>query len=159
METKRTEHATQNDVHPDYERDAKAGAATVEPVSMSPVPVTVGHPVATYQQSAPFGISTTYVIQPGSANAILILPLDPCRLRAVFQVNQSNVVLCNSQSAAQAPGNIAGVSTHLPPTPAGFVVALNTSPAPFESQSELWCVNSDPTLVAYVSVEIERTNP
>jgi hypothetical protein len=266
VDNSRTDYAVQVDVHPHHE----VASETAPPVDvMMPVPVSVGHPVKTYQQSAQFGHYFTFVIPPGSANATMILPEDPDRLRAVLQVNGSSVVLCNSQSAAQAAGNIApssasvmnagsvtgptagqaitsitipfsgvwqigwtvglggttagadrnnfqlqqGVSVLLtsmnasgtgtqsteptvtlplsagtvisvnaigagtgtaiysaqlvavpvtnpvPSTPAGFIVAKNTSPPPLESQSPVWAVNTDPSTTAYVSVCVERVNP
>lgn len=155
MDKQRTDYAVQDDVHPHYQ-----AAADAEPADLiTPVPISVSHPVKVYQQSAQFGNYFTFIIQPGSANATLILPEDPDRLRAVIQVNNSGVVLCNTQSSAQAAGNIAALTNTLPGTPAGFVVAKNTSPPAFESQSAVWAINTDPTTVAYVSVCVERVNP
>lgn len=152
---KRTDYAVQDDIHPDYQ--APEPGSPVDTVT--PVPVSVGHSVEVYSQSAQLGNYYTFIIPPGSANATMVLPEDPGRVRAILQVNNSNVVLCNSQSAAQAAGNIAGTTNTLPNTPAGFIVAKNTSPAPLESQSAVWAVNTDPTTVAYVSVCVERNNP
>jgi hypothetical protein len=150
----RTDYASQNDVHPDYKAPASKPSAEYTPVSVS-----IGHPVKTYQQSAQFGIYTTFVIPPGVANATLIMPEDPDRLRGLVVTNNSNVVLCNSQSAAQAIGNIASATTLLPLAPAGFLVLKGLSPGPLENQSMIWAVNTDPTLIAYVSVCVERVNP
>jgi hypothetical protein len=153
---KRTDYAEQADVHPHYQ-----SPETGDPAEYTPIAVRVGHPVKTYQQSAQFGIYATFVIPPGSANATLVLPEDPDRLRAVVQINNSSVVLCNTQSAAQAPGNIAAVTTNLPTAPAGFVIKASTGNAnvTIESQSAVWAINTDPTTVAYVSVCVERVNP
>lgn len=117
MDNSRTDYAVQVDVHPHHEVAAAEAASPVDVIT--PVPVHVGHPVKTWPQSAQFGIYFTFAIPPGSANATMILPEDPDRLRAVLQVNGSNVVLCNSQSAAQAVGNIAAAAV----TPPSLMVA------------------------------------
>lgn len=130
MDNSRTHYAVKVE-----EDTAEAPAEAVSP-EMMPVPVSVGHPVKTWQQSAQFGHFFTFVIPPGSASATQILPEDPDRLRAVLQVNGSSVVLCNSQSAAQAPGNLSASSTAstevTPSNPAAGAsyVYTNTTGAP-----------------------------
>jgi hypothetical protein len=156
MDKSRTEHhAAQNEVNPRHETAAPEAVTDV----ITPVPVSVGHSVKTYQQSAQFGIYFTFVIPPGAANATMILPEDPDRLRATLQVNNSSIVLCNSQGAAQAPGNIAAITGNLPTSPAGYVAAKGAGIPSLQNQSALWAVNTDPTTTALVSVCVERVNP
>lgn len=152
----RTDHAIQVDVHKHYQEP--------EPQSAPDVVIPV-HIVKTEKQAAQFGVYSTFVIQPGSANAIMILPEDPDRERAV--VHNSNqveankypyVVLCNTQSAAQAPGNISGTVNLPPNTPAGYLLCWDAT-LTLENRSMVWAVNCDPTNAAYVSVVVERTNP
>lgn len=152
----RTDHAVQVDVHKDYQ----APAPQANPNVVVPV-----HVLKTEKMGAQFGVYTTFVIQPGSANAIMVMPEDPDRERAVVLnaaqttgAHSPFVVLCNTQSAAQAPGNISGTTGLPPATPAGYLLACGED-LETKNRSMLWAVNSDPSAVAYVSVVMERTNP
>ena len=147
----RTEHAVQVDVHKDYQEQPSRIIPTV-------VPVHIGHQVRTVLDAAEFGVYTTFVIPCGLAGAVMILPEDPERVRAVLQNRASIILLANTQSAAQAPGNIAATTGTPPPTPAGFL--LNGSESlEVKNHSMVWAVNTDPTNAAYVSVMVERNNP
>ncbi|MGH9918504.1 MAG: hypothetical protein ACRD6W_06520 [Nitrososphaerales archaeon] len=150
-DSKRTDYATQNDVHPDYH-----GPEAQD--SPMPVPVKIVHTVKTELKASRFGVYTTFIIPPGSSNAVMVLPEDPDRARAVITTRTTIAVLCNTQSAAQAPGNIAATTGGVPPTPAGF---LTPPSAPFvvENESALWAVNSDPNNDVVLSLVIERNNP
>jgi hypothetical protein len=104
---------------------------------------------------------TTFILQPSTAanmSVTQILPQDGLRIQAVVRAYNANVILCKQRDQAQAVGNLQGTSgiTNFPPTPQGFVLSPGGNLSGLENNETLWAVNSDPTLIAYVSVIIER---
>jgi hypothetical protein len=104
---------------------------------------------------------TTYILPASTASSMSIaqiLPQDGLRIQAIIRAYNANVVLCKQRDQAQAVGNLQGTTgiTNFPPTPQGFLCAPGGNPAALENNETLWAVNCDPTLVAYVTVIIER---
>lgn len=118
------------------------------------VKVCIEDPVVTVETVSQFLNTFTIVVDSDDAQFLELLPYDPLRSRALIIVNDQPVVLCDSRSQANQPGNqVANV-----PNPVGaFVYASATVSTPVElkttAQVFVAATTTDP---ARVSVFVER---
>jgi hypothetical protein len=159
-DTKRTDYATQDDLHPNVYQAMAASAFEDDqaPPAIQAVPVIVENVVLTRGLSAQHSTHVTYVFPP--ATAMMIAPEDNNRTQITIMFptitgSTGFFVLCDSLEASQAKGNLAATAGLIPPTPAGTVLAMGQ--VFHENDNDvLYAVNTDPTSTLLLAVVMER---